>query len=152
MGFKFPDGVRLRDNSLPKQIHERLRAVAVELSRIAGEHPRLANDGTLAVWASRLLALSMHMELGTVTEGDGSSSMRSFMKYRDHRGGYRESMKTAREIEPTIDALAMILKAPPSTIEVKPYSGIDPRNGWDTHIVTMEGKAVGFTDGPVSNG
>jgi hypothetical protein len=70
------------------------------------------------------------------------------MKYREHRGGYTESMATVREIQPTVNALAVILRVPPSAIEIKPLCR-DGRNGWDTHMVTVEGCAVGFTDGPV---
>jgi hypothetical protein len=65
------------------------------------------------------------------------------MKYRDHRRGLKESMETMREIEPTIDALAVILKVPPSTVTVEPY-GYDHRIGWDTYLVAVEGRAVGF--------
>lgn len=70
------------------------------------------------------------------------------MKYRDHRGGLDESMQTVREIEPTIDALAVTLKVPPSTITVEKYGGYDNRIGWDTYIVCVNGSARGFTDGP----
>jgi hypothetical protein len=58
-------------------------------------------------------------------------------------------METVREIEPTLDALAVILKVPPSSVTVEPYGGIDKRIGWDTHLVCIDGDAVGFTDGPV---
>jgi hypothetical protein len=69
------------------------------------------------------------------------------MKYRDHRGGLRASMETVREIAPKIDALAIILKVPPSAIIVEKYGdGIDERIGWDTHLVCVEGLPVGFTD------
>lgn len=37
----------------------------------------------------------------------------------------------------------------PGEIEVNPYC-FDDRIGWDTHLVTVDGKAVGMTDGPVS--
>jgi hypothetical protein len=33
-------------------------------------------------------------------------------------------------------------------IEVKPYT-YDERIGWDTYIVTVDGAAVGFTDGAI---
>jgi len=71
------------------------------------------------------------------------------MKFRWQRGGYRASMETVVEIEPKLDALAVILKVPPSAVTVEPYGGIDKRNGWDTYIVSIEGQACGFTDGPV---
>jgi hypothetical protein len=65
------------------------------------------------------------------------------MKYRDHRGGLKESMETVREIEPTIDALAVILKVPPSAITVETY-GYDARIDWHAYLVAVEGRAVGF--------
>ena len=34
----------------------------------------------------------------------------------------------------------------PSDIKIEPYGGIDTRNGWDTHLVTIRGRAHGFTD------
>jgi hypothetical protein len=71
------------------------------------------------------------------------------MKYREHRGGYKDSMATVLEIQPTINALAVILKVPPLAVVVKPLC-FDSRNGWDTHMVAVEGCAVGFTDGPCS--
>jgi hypothetical protein len=67
------------------------------------------------------------------------------MKFREQRGGLAESMKTVQEIEPTIDALAVILKVPPSAITVKPYTH-DKRIDWDTYLVCVEGNAVGFTN------
>lgn len=72
------------------------------------------------------------------------------MKYREHRGGLADSMKTVREIQPSLDALAVILKVPPSSITVEKYGGYDKRIGWDTHIVCVEGRPIGFTDGPVT--
>lgn len=65
------------------------------------------------------------------------------MKYRDQRGGLKESMETVREIEPTIDALAVILKVPPSAITVERYC-YDKRINWDTYLVSVEGHAVGY--------
>lgn len=56
------------------------------------------------------------------------------MKYRDHRGGLKESMETVREIEPTLDALAVVLKVPPSAITVETY-GYDERIDWHTFLV-----------------
>ena len=56
-------------------------------------------------------------------------------------------METLREIEPKIDALAVLLKVPPSEIIVEKYgTGVDERIGWDTHLVCVNGLPVGFTD------
>lgn len=56
--------VRSAHETAALPVHERLRRVALELSRIAGLEPRFANEGTLAAWASRLLSLADHMALG----------------------------------------------------------------------------------------
>lgn len=71
-------------------------------------------------------------------------------KFRFHRGGLAESMATSTEVD-GIAALAEVLSGagwPPGKIDIKPY-GHDARVGWDTHIVTLDGAAVGFTDGPL---
>lgn len=84
----------------------------------------------------------------------------SIMKLRQHRGGYSESMATTIEIEPTRPALLQAILASdmigmpdPLTedmIGVTSGMGRDPRNGWDTHIVTIKDWGVyGYTDGPV---
>jgi len=74
-------------------------------------------------------------------------------KFRQHRGGYAESMATvvnARTFA-DLDRIVNGFLAGPSTkgrITVKPYSsGVDSRNGWDTHVVMLDGGVVGFTDG-----
>lgn len=71
-------------------------------------------------------------------------------------------MKTVKEIEPTKEAVlnyfvfeeffevADMFKPgvlSEENIEVKPCH-YDSRIGWDTHIVTLKGNAIGFTDGP----
>jgi hypothetical protein len=38
-----------------------------------------------------------------------------------------------------------------SNVTVKNYGGIDERIGWDTHMVLVDGKPYGFTNGPVSD-
>lgn len=77
------------------------------------------------------------------------------MKYRPVRGSLDTSMKECVEVSGVRDIFT-ILNArigPPvrlEEIEVKPY-GFDKRINWDTHIVTVSGAAVGFTDGPCEN-
>ena len=84
------------------------------------------------------------------------------MKIREHRGSLAESMETVCEIEPTLEAVVdhmhadkgwpgLYAKVTPETVRVEKYgSGTDPRIGWNTHIVTIEGYGVyGFTDGPI---
>lgn len=81
------------------------------------------------------------------------------MRYRQHKGGYAESMATVVEIDSTREALlrAVLESLPdldqvrPEDIEASPY-GADRRNGWDTHLVTVHGYGiVGYTDGPLQN-
>ena len=83
------------------------------------------------------------------------------MKIRQHRGQYTDSMKTVEEIEPTHEAvvahiitklshycgIVKEIEENPQSVVIKPYGGIDDRNGWDTHIVTIPTYGVyGFTD------
>lgn len=76
------------------------------------------------------------------------------MKIRQHRGSLSDSMETAEDIAPTIEAIKayFIKNSDPifyslyqGDIEVKPY-GFDERINWNTHIITVNGNAVGFTD------
>lgn len=80
------------------------------------------------------------------------------MKLRRHRGNL-----TVVEIEPTMHALVAEIRksfqfwelervVTPEQVHVEPY-GPDPRTGWDTYIVTVDGLGVfGFTDGaPAAN-
>lgn len=73
------------------------------------------------------------------------------MKVREHRGSLEESMATVAEIEPTYDALAEFFSKNHNQqyrvdqFEIKPY-GFDKRIDWNTHVVTINGNAVGFTD------
>ncbi|UXN70914.1 hypothetical protein N8A98_06925 [Devosia neptuniae] len=80
------------------------------------------------------------------------------MKFRWHRGSLADSMDTVVEFNGTKEALTVLLKAdalpwfPPLDIHdvlVEPYT-VDDRIGWDTYLVTVDGKAVGFTDGAVA--
>lgn len=77
------------------------------------------------------------------------------MKYRDHKGGYEESMQTEREVY-SLDELEEYLtnKYKKIVAEIRYSSPIfDPRNGWDTRIVSMrfEGEqnfhVAGMSDG-----
>lgn len=81
------------------------------------------------------------------------------MRVRLHRGGYDESMATTKNVEPNVKALAAFFSADtlhtfvPFNIEVTKYGvGSDPRNGWNTHIVTGEYEGLsqrlvlGYTD------
>ena len=71
-------------------------------------------------------------------------------RYRDHRGMFDESMATAQQMSSITDLEEHICSIyGEGLIEVKNYGGMDERCGWDTHIVTHNGCACGFTDGPV---
>lgn len=74
------------------------------------------------------------------------------MLYRDHRGSLDDSMKTVVSLPATRLALFCHLYKEPfmpefkiQDLEVKAY-GYDPRIKWHTHIVTIKGNAVGFTN------
>ncbi|MEK6883043.1 MAG: hypothetical protein AABY22_25690 [Nanoarchaeota archaeon] len=77
------------------------------------------------------------------------------MKIRKHRRFLFESMETVKEIEPNKESIRKFFtenedfpEIYEGNIEVEPY-GFDKRIGWDTYIVCINGKAVGFTDGPL---
>jgi hypothetical protein len=71
--------------------------------------------------------------------------------FRFQRGGLTESMATIQEFS-TLEELARIVSETypedARSISVKPYC-FDERIGWDTHIVSLGGDAIGFTDGPI---
>lgn len=85
------------------------------------------------------------------------------IQFRRHifGGTLDETFETLIEVDATIDALVaaiqLILWDWPTlfaavtreTVSVEPYA-FDERIGWYTHIVTIEGRAFGWTDGPVS--
>jgi hypothetical protein len=76
------------------------------------------------------------------------------MLYRDHRGGLAESMATVVDLPRTRLALFAHLKSRPlmpdftmDDMKVEFYT-YDDRIDWNTYIVTINGNAVGFTNGP----
>lgn len=77
------------------------------------------------------------------------------MKFREQRGTLEDSLKTVVEIDPSKRAIAAFLAAihecpiAVDEIEVVSYAR-DTRIHWDTHLVLWNGRAVGFTDGPLS--
>lgn len=78
------------------------------------------------------------------------------MKIRTHRETLEDAMATEQEIEPNIESVrAYFTKGSfwpelyKGDIKVEPY-GFDERINWNTHIVTVDGNAIGFTDGPLS--
>lgn len=73
-------------------------------------------------------------------------------KYRPQRGGLEESMKETVELADFAALRAHLAESWPEavlgTVEVKPYE-YDARIGWNTHLVCVNGDAMGYTDGPV---
>ncbi len=73
------------------------------------------------------------------------------MKIRRHRGGFAESMATTETVEPTLDGvigyLSRFMSPEHGIVQCRPV-GFDTRNGWDSHLVLVDGFPVGWTDGP----
>jgi len=72
------------------------------------------------------------------------------MKFRFHRGGYKESMETVQEVKSLKDIGDRILKVPGIILSCKHY-GFDERNQWDTYIIenVYAGGVIGFSNGPL---
>lgn len=70
------------------------------------------------------------------------------MRFRWHRGSLVDSLATMSEWDTVADLIAIVGRA---DFVVEPYGiGIDPRTGWDTHVLRVPGVGVlGFTDGPL---
>jgi len=69
------------------------------------------------------------------------------MKARKHRGGFRESMATMKEIPATLDAVAKYFEVPARQIRVTPYSR-DDRQGWEsaTWLVSGDNGVLGMVN------
>lgn len=81
------------------------------------------------------------------------------MKFREHRGGFDDSMSTVVEVADRaalLDHMRKLLQPYPSappvtdeTVRIESYYGVDKRNGWDTHIVILKDYGpFGYTDSP----
>ena len=71
--------------------------------------------------------------------------------YREHRGSLSESMKTVKEMKAFTDLKLLIESSHgEGEITIEPYC-CDSRINWNTHIVCLNGAAVGFTNGPVEH-
>jgi hypothetical protein len=78
------------------------------------------------------------------------------MLYRHHRGSLDDSMATACEVTDFKHLVEIIHKdregwsdqpeVTPETVRLEPL-GYDKRIDWDTYIVTVNGNAVGYTNG-----
>ena len=77
-------------------------------------------------------------------------------QFRKHRGGLEESLQTAFSVcsrQDIVDAYNTDFKklAPQATVKnlTTKYQGYDDRIGWDTHMIRINGRPYGFTDGPI---
>lgn len=71
-------------------------------------------------------------------------------QFRWHRGELADSMATVVEFNGLYELIEILNTVfDPGKVVVKPY-GFDERIGWDTHLVTLNGNAVGMTDGPLT--
>jgi hypothetical protein len=78
------------------------------------------------------------------------------MKFREHRGGYAESMETAVDLDTKEEFVAYLgkiaykhTKAAPATFRFRDTERVDHRNGWRTFNVILDGVGViGQMDGP----
>jgi hypothetical protein len=70
--------------------------------------------------------------------------------FRFHRGSFEESVQTTIEvnsIEELSNLLLIELKLDvDDTLTIRKLNKIDSRNNWDTHIVTVNSCAVGYTN------
>lgn len=104
----------------------------------------------------RLLSSAEAQPLLTCSRQYGKSRVAELLEkscyrvFRPQRGGLSESMDEQVTFE-SMAGLRFVLDKfcyGPGQVKVEPY-GFDKRIGWDTHIVTVDGRAVGFTNGPV---
>lgn len=77
------------------------------------------------------------------------------MLFRPQRGELLESLYEAVKLLPNKDDLVKVLlsfghDATNENVSVKYYCS-DSRTKWYTHIVTVKGQGVGFTDGPLED-
>ena len=74
------------------------------------------------------------------------------MKYRPQRSGFAESMAEVVDLpnrQALLNHLAGVglLEGGSHSVNIRPYC-YDDRTGWKTYIATVDGQAIGFTDGP----
>lgn len=79
------------------------------------------------------------------------------MRIREHRAGLAESLLTVQEIRDRthlVETLQTSLapsgfRVDATAVHVEPYT-FDPRIGWNTHLITIDGYGVwGMADGPI---
>jgi hypothetical protein len=70
---------------------------------------------------------------------------RDGFRFRPHRGGYSESM-AQQQVFGSIEELDNELGGECVIVRYGETGKLDYRNGWDTHIVSVNGEPVGFVD------
>jgi hypothetical protein len=116
-----------------------------------------------ALWAA--LEAHVHMErpvdvanyamMVYLTDTQSPSRRVVMTRYRRHRGGLGESMDTVILVGDHADLCRVIADdfawsgEKMGRVTVERY-GFDARIGWDTHLVCVDGAAVGYTDGPLA--
>lgn len=73
------------------------------------------------------------------------------MKFRPHRELLDESMRDVVNLDGAKKSLEDHLRScgfRNGDVSVRPYC-YDDRIKWDTHLVTLDGMAIGYTDGPI---
>lgn len=73
------------------------------------------------------------------------------IRLRPHADSYEDEMKSAVYIEEADDVLAFLYchqpqKQPVMRELAQSYSGVDPRNGWHTWLITLRACPVLWTD------
>jgi hypothetical protein len=81
----------------------------------------------------------------------GTAEMKQ-ITVRPQRGGFADSMRESKIIPATHEAIADWIKTFHPLCETDQISvthmGLDPRNGWNTLIICVNGNGVGFADLP----
>lgn len=72
--------------------------------------------------------------------------------FRFHREYFEDSMATLTLVRDRADLEKLLHRVygpdfVSADVVVEPYGGIDRRNGWNTHLVSIKGSAVGMLDG-----
>jgi len=72
------------------------------------------------------------------------------MLVRNIRELLDESMRTVKSINPTLEDVCKFFETEPSRTKVEFYV-YDKRIGWDTYIVTEDGRAIGYCNSPIEH-
>lgn len=141
-----PDATELTDRKIA-EIAEDLGLIGPR-SRVGNLHSVVGPFARAVEAEVRAMLLA---EQGEQPEASPAGAQSPTLRIRHHRGGLEESLATTSTIPATIAAVAQFVQADPSSVTVEKYgAGVDDRCGWDTHVVSVDGRACAFTDGPVT--